>query len=364
MCKLLPLWKDQAPFLNDAHSQVLQQALVDLHRAFVNYFAGRAEHPDFKRKFRHDSFRFPQGFELDEPHSRIRLPKLGWMRYRNSRPVLGTVRNVTVSRRADRWFVSLQTERVVTKPVHPLDPVDSAIGIDMGVKVFAALAAKNGKDPDPLEALDSFRRHERKLAHLQRELARKQKFSGRWKKQKSRIARMYRKIADVRNDFLHKASTKLCKNHALICVEDLKIVNMTKSAKGTSASPGKHVAAKSGLNKAILDQGWGEFRRQLAYKLAWSGGTLIRVDPKNTSRKCAACGHTEKENRISQAKFVCRRCGHADNADHNAARNILAAGLVVYARGEGNTPPVKREELSHSAGIPRLQAGEDVNGLF
>jgi putative transposase len=119
-----------------------------------------------------------------------------------------------------------------------------------------------------------------------------------------------------------------------VVLEDLKISNMSKSAKGNVEKPGKNVKAKSGLNKAILDQGWFEFRRQIEYKLNWSGGERILVNPKNTSRKCSVCGHISKENRKTQSKFSCIECGHAQNADLNAARNILAAGHAVLACGD------------------------------
>ncbi len=119
----------------------------------------------------------------------------------------------------------------------------------------------------------------------------------------------------------------------MVALEDLKISNMSKSAKGTANAPGCNVRAKSGLNKSILDQGWGEFRRQLEYKTAWHGGYLVAVDPKNTSRTCPCCGHASKENRKTQALFACVSCGYGNNADHVGALNILAAGHAVIACG-------------------------------
>ena len=145
---------------------------------------------------------------------------------------------------------------------------------------------------------------------------------------------MHARIANVRQDFLHKASAQICSSNAMVVVEDLRIANMSKSARGDAQSPGKNVKAKSGLNKSILDQGWGEFRRQLEYKMQWSGGIFIAVDPKNTSRECPKCGHTHAENRKTQASFVCMACGHADNADVVGAVNVLARGHRVLACGE------------------------------
>ncbi|EKD40815.1 MAG: transposase, IS605 OrfB, partial [uncultured bacterium] len=185
-----------------------------------------------------------------------------------------------------------------------------------------------------LEPLNSFKRIEKRLAREQRKLARKQKFSANWHKQKARISRLHIRIADVRNDFLHKASTMVSKNHAIVVLEDLRIRNMSASAKGTVEAPGRNVRVKARLNKAILDQGWYEFRRQLEYKQAWRGGVVIAIPPQYTSQICPACGSISRENRKSQAKFLCIGCGFQRHADLVAANNILAAGLAVSACGE------------------------------
>jgi putative transposase len=140
-------------------------------------------------------------------------------------------------------------------------------------------------------------------------MARKVKGSSNWKKAKARVQRIHARIANVRSDFLHKASNGISKNHAMVAVEDLRVRNMTRSASGTLDAPGRNVRSKSGLNKAILDQGWGEFRRQLEYKTAWRGGFFVAVPPQNTSRTCPCCGHVSKENRKTQALFACVQCG-------------------------------------------------------
>ncbi|KAI3597628.1 putative transposase InsQ for insertion sequence element IS609, partial [Cupriavidus necator H850] len=138
----------------------------------------------------------------------------------------------------------------------------------------------------------------------------------------------------ARLDYLHKATTTISENQAMVCIEDLKVRNMSKSAAGSSGQPGKNVRAKSGLNKAILDQGWYEFGRQLEYKLAWNGGWLIAVPPQHTSRTCPCCGHVSAENRQRQASFACVACGYANHADVVGAINILARGHRVAACGE------------------------------
>ena len=322
-------WKNQpeTAFLSDVHSQILQQKLKDLDRAYKNFFEGRADLPKFKKRGLNDSFRYPQGFKVDENNSRVYLPKIGWISYHKSRLILGTPKQMTISCKCGKWYVSIQTERYVDDPVHPSD---QEIGIDMGIKKFAAMS-----DETSIEPQNSFRSHEKKLAKLQKQLSRKQKFSKNWQKQKLRVQKQHLKIANVRNDFLHKNSTTISKNHALIVMEDLKVSNMSASASGSLEKPGRNVRAKSGLNKAILDQGWYEFRRQIGYKLTWLGGTLLLVPPRNTSLTCNNCGCIDKGNSISQAQFKCVSCGHVDNADFNAAKNILAAGQAVSACGAG-----------------------------
>ena len=177
-----------------------------------------------------------------------------------------------------------------------------------------------------------------------KELCRKKKFSSNWKKRKAAIARLHIRIADARNDFLHKVSTAISKSHAVVYIEDLKVRNMSASARGTVENPGKCVRQKAGLNKAILDQGWFEFRRQLSYKEQWRGGLVVAVPPQYTSQTCAGCGHVCAENRRSQALFVCVACGHEDDADVNAAKNVMRAGQVLSVCGGGPLGPSAKQK--------------------
>ncbi|WP_153015453.1 RNA-guided endonuclease InsQ/TnpB family protein [Ventosimonas gracilis] len=321
----LPAWKRELAWLKCSPAQTLQQSLKDLERAYANFFAKRAEFPRFKRKGVRDSFRYPQPqqIKLDEANSRIFLPKLGWLRYRNSRNIQGVLRNVTVSRRAGKWFVSIQTQREVEQP---LRETTSAIGIDLGIARFATLS-----DGRYLAPLNSFKRHETALRKAQQSLSRKEKFSNNWWKAARKVQRLNARIRNTRHDYLHKATSTISKNHAVVCIEDLQVRNMSKSAAGTSEALGRNVRAKSGLNKAILDQGWFEFRRQLQYKLDWNGGILVAVPPQNTSRTCPVCGHVSKDNRQCQAHFACIECGYENNADMVGAINILRAGHARFA---------------------------------
>ncbi len=327
MTSWLVEWKNasETQWLKDAPSQPLQQSLKDLERAYKNFFQKRAAFPRFKKRGQNDAFRYPQGVKLDQGNSRIFLPKLGWMRYRNSRQVTGMVKNVTVSQLCGKWYISIQTEREVSTPVHPST---SMVGLDAGVVKLATLS-----DGTVFEPVNSFQKNQKKLATLQRQLSRKVKFSNNWQKQKRKIQRLHSRIANIRRDYLHKVTTTISKNHAMIVIEDLKVKNMSRSAAGTINQPGRNVRAKSGLNRSILDQGWYEMRRQLEYKQLWRGGQVLAVPPAYTSQRCACCGHTAKENRLSQSKFRCQACGYTANADVNGARNILAAGHAVLACG-------------------------------
>lgn len=196
----------------------------------------------------------------------------------------------------------------------------------MGIANFATLS--DGQTIAPVSALE---RHRKRLARYQRIMARRQKFSKNWNKAKSKVQKVQRVIADTRKDFLHKTSTAISQNHAVVYVEDLQVKNMSASAAGTIEKPGRNVAAKSGLNRAILDQGWGEFRRQLQYKLEWLGGELIPVPPQYTSQTCPNCGHACAENRKTQAVFRCVRCDYGNHADMVGAINILRAGQARRA---------------------------------
>ncbi|WP_340443353.1 transposase [Gallibacterium anatis] len=320
IANLLPQWKKELLWLKVCHSQVLQQSLKDLESAFKNFFQKRADFPKFKKKGVKESFRFPQGCKLEQENDRLFLPKIGWIRYRNSREVVGEVKNVTVSQKCGRFFVSIQTEFEYEIPTHK----GGEIGIDMGVARFATLS--NGEYFEPVNA---FKTYKGKLAKLQRQLKNKVKFSQNWQKLKAKIAKLHHKIANCRKDFLHQTSSKISKNHAMIYIEDLQVSNMSKSAKGTAETPGKNVAAKSGLNQAILDQSWFEFRRQLDYKTQWQGGFLVAVPAQNTSRTCPYCGHVAKENRQTQANFECVECGYTENADVVGAMNVLARGRAI-----------------------------------
>lgn len=338
----------------------LQMAVRAVDTAYQRFFSGLGEYPKPHRKFRHDSFTLPDpaylGFgRYHKNHGAIKVPKLGWIKLRGwrflwpERPNLIGPRNarllsVTIRRKADHWYASIAwSEDVADRAPQNRPPV----GIDRGIKVFAALS--NGRKVEPLNA---FKRIEDRLAKAQRRLARKVKFSANWIKQKAKISRLHLHAAHARKDYLHKRSTEIAKSHGVVKIEDLRIKNMSASAKGTVENPGTNVAAKSGLNRSILDQGWGMFATMLGYKLSERGGELLKVAAAYTSQTCAECGVVDAGSRIDQATFRCDHCGHTDNADVNAARNMLQARTLAVEPPKRTLRRVgkrkRQEEAAHA----------------
>ena len=273
---------------------------------------------------------------------------------------------MTVSQSGGKWFVSIQTQREV---VTVLSEATSAVGIDVGITRFATMS-----NAESIAPLNSFKKHQQRLARYQRRMSRKVKFSSNWKKARAKAQKIHTDIANARKDFLHKTTTVISKNHALVCIEDLQVRNMSKSSKGNSEKHGKMVKQKSGLNRSILDQGWGEFRRQLAYKVVWHGGILLAVPPHNTSRTCPCCGHISKDNRQTQAQFLCVDCGYENNADVVGAINILSRGMQILrdegqdtadaSAGRETAARIARGELAQSGRSAKQEPTEATQGAF
>ena len=287
--------------------------------------------PRFKRKSDGcDSIRLVQFDKYCRVEgNRVKLPNgIGLVKFRKSQDIIGTIKNITISKKSGHWYVSFGCERALDQ--NPVHPSKSAIGIDLGVTKL--ITTSEGQHIKPK---NSFKANQIKLAALQRQLSRKVLFSQNWKKQNRKIQKLHHHIANIRHDYLHKITTAISKNHAMIACEDLKVANMSKSASGSVENKGRHVKAKSGLNKSILDQGWGMMVNMLEYKQQWRGGLLIKVNPHYTSQTCSQCQHIAKENRQTQSKFECVKCRYVANADFNAARNILAAGHAVLSAEGG-----------------------------
>ncbi|MFI6629189.1 RNA-guided endonuclease InsQ/TnpB family protein [Nonomuraea fuscirosea] len=237
------------------------------------------------------------------------------------RPVRGGVKTISVKREGRRWYVVLSCDEV---PAEPLPRAGAVAGIDMGLAWL--VTTRDGVHvANPRHLVASADR----LAAAQRDLAAKKRGSRRRRKAVASLAALHAKARRQRLDTAHKAALALVREYDMIVHEDLRIANMTRSASGTIAAPGRNVAAKAGLDRSILDAGWGVFLTILARKAESAGRELIAVNPAGTSRTCARCGHCAKENRLTQASFACTACGHAAHADVNAAINILRAGLAL-----------------------------------
>ena len=232
------------------------------------------------------------------------------------------------------WYVSIQTQREIEVPEINLKTMleteaDNALGIDMGAVRFCTFSDGNYEEALKTQALT---RLDAKIATFQKQLKNKKKGSNRRLRLIKRISRLHQKKANIRYDIHQKLSTQICNSHAIVVAEELKIKNMTKSAKGSLLNPGKNVKAKSGLNRSILSEGWGKFFKMLEYKQKKRGHIFLQINPRNTSRTCPKCGHISKDNRKTQAVFCCKSCGYTANADENAAKNILREGLSRLAQ--------------------------------
>lgn len=242
----------------------------------------------------------------------------------------GEIRQVTFSKEADKWYASFLIRTAA--PIPKLDPAPrgTAIGVDVGVVQFASLS--DGTQYPPAQ---DYKRELAKLANLQRQLSmmdgpikNQRRASKNWLKQKDKVDKQYRKIANKRRHYTEVVSKAIAEQFETIVIEDLKLKNMSASAKGDAESHGRHVRQKSGLNRSILNGGFFQFRTRLEAKSAAHEGRVIAVNPSYTSQTCPACGHVDAANRPDQATFRCMECGHSGNADIIAAQNILYRGLV------------------------------------
>ncbi len=333
MASWLTSWRncEQTRWLSESPSHPQQQVLKRLDAAFKRFFKKEGGYPSFKKYGDNPGIRFPdpKQLELDQTqhkhgNGRLKVPKLGWLRLRQSRKLEDgcKIKNASIVREGKKWFVSLQVEQFIS-----LAPIQSAptLGVDLGLTAFAATS--DGRLFAPLKALA---KKQCRLKRYQRSVARKCKGSNNRKKAVLKLAKLHRKIAQERANWLHQLSTSIVRENPVLAIEDLQVKNMSASAAGTIEAPGRKVKQKSGLNRGILDAAWAEFARQLAYKTQWAGGQALRVPAAYSSQECRICGHTHADNRKSQSLFSCVACGHNENADLNAAQNILARGINIW----------------------------------
>lgn len=298
LMKQLPDLKKDLAWIKDVPSQSLQAALDRLETSYQNFFRNHkkgAGYPRFASKRKYRSILF-KTVTVDE--DLVTLPKIGSLRMFKDSSILGTPKTATIIKEPTGYFICIQCENVPQK----FNSENQTIGLDMGIARFCV--DSNGHY---IENPKHFKKYESQLRIENRSLVRKKKGSASWKKQAQKLVRLHHKIACVRKDFLHKESTRIAKENSVVYMEDLNVAGMSRNGH---------------LSKHILDCGWSMFRTMLSYKT-----TVITVSAAYTSQTCNNCGHTDKASRINQADFECTLCGHKENADVNAAKNIKRKGI-------------------------------------
>ena len=323
--------KVEADFLRDVPHHCLVQALKDLDSAYARFFSGQNAYPKPRRKFDNQSCRFPDPLQFTINRQDIVLPKLGSLKMIAHRPIQGHPRQITIVREGDHYYAAILT-KVRTRA--PEERERSEGGYDVGIKQ-PVVESDGTVHAMPLMTVQE----QRRKARLHRSLSRKQKNSKNRTKARRALARFEARIARRRRDAAHQISHRLTKKYTHLACENLRLKNMTASASGTVEEPGRNVALKAGLNRALLDVAPGQLRRMVAYKAAWRGGILVAVDPARSSQECSECGHVAAENRPTRDLFQCVACGFTADADVNAARVIRARGRQQWSAPQDTTAP-------------------------
>ena len=301
----LPLLKQQFPWFGEVYSDTIQEVLDRLEKTYQNFFRGGG-FPKFSKKGEYNSFTFKRSFKVNT--KTIKLPKIGEVKYFNSRDIIGKTKTATIIKEDTGWFICIITEYETSFETIEIDN-QNPIGCDMGGIRFLALS--NNTFIDSPEFLKPFKNE---LRLLQRKLVRQKKGSKSREKTKQKIRKINKKISNQRIDFLHKISTALSNTYSAIYIEDLKLQKMQQNG-------------FSNINKMMSDKSFGNFKIVLTYKLKERGKHLGLVNPAYTSQTCNSCGTIDKKSRVSQAEFVCTSCGVMSNSDTNASKNILWEGI-------------------------------------
>jgi putative transposase len=330
---------EQFPWMLEVTKNAPQMAIIQLGQAFQNFFAGRAQYPKFRRKGIHDRFSLTNDqFSIDG--SRIRIPNLGWVRMRETLRFTGKIMSATVSRVADRWFVSITVDTPDSLPL-PKAENQGAVGVDLGASVLATLSTG--------ESIVGPKAHKALLARLQRlsrSLSRKQKGSSNRKKAKGKLAKLHARIANIRSDALHQLTTGLTRRFHTIGIEDLNVRGMVKN---------RHLA------RSIADMGFFEFRRQMEYKTAMRGGQVVVADRFYPSSKtCSCCGHRLEALPLAIREWTCLECGTTHDRDVNAAINLknMAVSSTVSACGEEGAGRARKSTVKPAS------VKQEANGRF
>lgn len=347
-CRDLAKLRKELDWLGSGSSDVQQGALRDLDRAFKNFFEGISNYPVFKKRRKTDLGGFAlkdlRVRRLNKRNAVVLIPKLGYVKFRISVKWadLQQAKSARITCRNNRWYVSF-----VTLPKPKKTTGQGVVGIDRGVAV-TAMTSDGQKFQAPKE-----KKQQARYAKLQRVLDTKAKGSANRKKILDKMADIRFKAGNQRKDWVEKTTTYLAEKYETVVLEDLKVKDMTKRAAPKKDEQGNYVpngqSAKSGLNKAIRGSSWGELRTRLSDKT-----TVILCPPAYTSQRCSECGHTESGNRKKQAEFVCLKCGHSENADLNAAKNIRNSGLELINQGlrEGITSSLNEGLRSKDQCLP------------
>jgi len=316
------------------HSKVAQDVLRRLQKAYDNFFrrvknGEEPGYPRFQGYDRYNSFTYSQsGFKILDD-GKLRLSKIGDLKLIQHREIEGKIKTITVKREGDQWYASFSTElKIEIEPVE----IKSAVGIDVGIKTLAVLS--NGEEIPNIKTTNNY---EKRLAKIQRKLSRMKKGSNNRNKQKNKVQSIHRKIRNVRNDYLHKQSTKLVNKWDLIVLEDLQVKNMIKNHK---------------LAKSIADVSWNNFASMMKYKAEWAGKEIVFVNPRNTSKTCSVCGHIQ-DMPLSQRTYTCPECNLSLDRDHNAAINILNR----VGTTQMSTPVEMFVRMSMNQEAPSVRAG-------
>jgi len=287
-----------------------EQAFANLGAAFKRFFNGQGKYPKFKKKGVRDSF-YLSNDQFKVADKRIKIPKLGWVKLTESLRFSGKILSATVSRQADKWFISFSVQMEMSSVKISENQAD-VVGVDLGVKNLATLS--NG---ETIEGRKPLKKLTRRLARLQRKQSKCSKGSKRNERQKLKISRLHYRIRCIRQDSLHKLTHRLCQGFKVICLENLNVKGMMKNHK---------------LAKAISDMGFYEFKRQLEYKATLYGNWISKVEQWFASSKiCSICGHKKVELKLSERTYHCNQCGFEVERDVNAAINIEREGLRLLA---------------------------------